>query len=180
MEKVEKKNSLSFFSINKLSRKSKALLHTGKQLNKNFAHKKQLESLDINVNSIGTQVLPSNNSNLQQVTCQNSQFKGVHSYFSFGRAEPKIKSRSNQNKSQALPRTETLHPTPSAENVNISGRNKNPYLLAFKIAFINQQQPPILLNVSAASYSEDHQAKHVLLLFVNGSSTFELLFKNNS
>jgi hypothetical protein len=75
MEKVEKKNSLSFFSINKLSRKSKALLHTEKQLNKNFAHKKQLESLDINVNSTGTQVLPSNNSNLQQVTRQNNNLK---------------------------------------------------------------------------------------------------------
>ncbi len=33
-----------------------------------------------------------NNTQLQQITHQNRQSEGIHSYFSFGRAEPKIKA----------------------------------------------------------------------------------------
>ncbi len=36
------------------------------------------------------------------------------------------------------------------------------------------------LNASPVSYSKHTQSKHVLLLHVNDSSTYELLFKNNS
>jgi hypothetical protein len=39
-----------------------------------------------------TKVSAFNNTQLQQITHQNIQSEGVQSYFSFGRAEPKIKS----------------------------------------------------------------------------------------
>ena len=62
----------------------------------------------------------------------------------------------------------------------------------FKIEFERQQKPAEIrvlnelvkynknLNVSSASYSSSSQTQHVLLLFANDSSSYELLFEKNA
>jgi hypothetical protein len=220
MGKVEKTKSPSIFSTHPHSPTSKALIQIEKIINESDNSQKNLTSLDTNVNEtipvdpedkeshedwemVGakklnkirktkTKVSALNNTQLPQMTHQNIQSEGVHSYFSFGRAEPKIKARSNQHKSQEIPRIKTHHSTLAAIHNNISERHKNSHLPPFKIEFEDQQKPPEIqvlnnlvkyntrLNVSAATYSKHIESKHVLLLFVNDSTTYELLFKNTS
>jgi len=51
---------------------------------------------------------------------------------------PKLKARSNQNRSQEISKIETHHSTLAAMNGNISERNKNSHLPPFKIELEDQ------------------------------------------
>lgn len=218
MGKDEKK-SLSFFSTDKLPKKPKASIQTEKQLKNSQTPEKKLESSHVKANNtmrieseeqeieenweiVGAKrlnkiqktetKLSSSNNTHSELIDPRIQSEGVHSYFSFGRAEPKVKSGFNKNRLLELPRTEIQHSTQVEMNDNIIERNKNLHLPPFKLEFKDQQKPPEIqvlndlvkynnrLNISAASYSKNIQSTHVLLLFVNDSSTYELLFNKNA
>jgi hypothetical protein len=169
MSKVEKK-SLSFFSTNNDSTKSKPFIPPKQLISDNNNEQKHLDSSDLNANktmpvdsedqetdsdweTVGakklqkfrktkTKVSSINNTQLQPIIHQTTQADGVHSYFSFGKSPPMIKPRSNQNKSEGLPRTGIRHSIPTPMNDNLTERNKNSFLPPFKIQFVDQQKPP--------------------------------------
>ena len=136
-----------------------------------------------------TKLLSSDNNHLQPLAHHNIQSKEAYSYFSFGRAALDIKPRSNQN---TFPRIETQPSTRAVTNSKVNERNKHSYLLPFKIDFESHQKPSKIqvlnalvtynnrLNVSTAFYSKQTHSQHVLFLFINDLSTYELLFKTGT
>ncbi|CAF3396181.1 unnamed protein product [Rotaria sp. Silwood1] len=128
----------------------------------------------------------------QQITYSDVTNEGVHSYFSFGKAETKLKPLSTKKNFQELRRTQAQYPTTASLNNNINARNNQLHLPPFKIEFENQQKSPEIqvlndlvkqnhkLNISTAFYSKYIQSHNVLLLFSNDSSTYEMLFENSS
>ncbi|CAF0925140.1 unnamed protein product [Rotaria sp. Silwood1] len=220
MGKVEKK-SVSLFSTHGLSTKSKALIQTGKQINEINNENKKVEHSDINTNTnilikksdesendedwetVGYKkaskiqkrkatTTSTTDTQQQQITYSDVTTEGVHSYFSFGKAETKLKPLSTKKNFQGLRRTQAQYQTNSSLNNNINARNNQLHLPPFKIEFENQQKPPEIqvlndlvkqnhkLNISTAFYSKYIQSHNVLLLFANDSSTYEMLFENSS
>ena len=122
-----------------------------------------------------------------QTVPQNPKTDGVHSYFSFGGNDTRLKPISRQDVSQ---KSSSLQQQPPAggSSAYTEGRRKRANLPPFKVEFEAQQKPMEIqvlndlvkhndrLNVNAASYSPHPQSRHVLLVFANDSPTYEMLF----
>lgn len=110
----------------------------------------------------------------EQLNQANKAPTGIHTYFTFGENQTRTKPKS------------------TSAMKNFSAQNRKNNFPPFKIEFENQQKPIEIhvlnelvknnnkLNVSSASYSSYPQSRHVLLLFANDSSSYELLFENNT
>ena len=119
-----------------------------------------------------------------QTIPQDPNTDGVHSYFSFG-----------GNDTQAtpiFPQRALEKSSPGESSPYTQGRRKRQNLPLFKLEFDTQQKPMEIqvlnelvkhidrLNVNAASRSTHLQSPHVLLVFANDSSIYELLFESSS
>ncbi|CAF4712236.1 unnamed protein product [Rotaria sp. Silwood1] len=135
-----------------------------------------------------TTVISTTDAQSQQINPSDMITEGVHSYFSFEKAETKPRPLSPKKNSQGLRRTQAQYSANALLNNNIHERNNQLNLPPFKIVFENQQKPPEIqvlndlikqnhkLNISRAFYSKYIQSNNVLLLFANDSSTYEMLF----
>ena len=115
---------------------------------------------------------------------QDSKADGVHSYFSFGGNDTRLKPIFRQDASQIS--------TPGELSTYVGERKGRANLPPFKLEFETQQKPMEIqvlndlvkhndrLNVNAASYSTHPQSSHILLVFANDSSTYEMLFESSS
>jgi hypothetical protein len=127
-----------------------------------------------------------------QNTNRDKPSDGVHNYFSFGRAEPNSKPKFKHHNMQERSNTTTNQSPPPLSNDVVHQQIQRSKLPPFKITFENNQQPPEIqvlnelvkynnrLNVSTAFYSKHINMKHLLLLYANDSSTYEMLCQNNS
>ena len=119
-------------------------------------------------NSITTCPLP------EQTTQASNIPTSVHSYFSFGEHQSRTKPKFNSV-------IQSAH-----------DKKMKPNFPPFKLEFERQHKPAEIqvlnelvkhnknLNVSSALYSSYPQTRHVLLLFANDSSSYELLFENKA
>ena len=110
----------------------------------------------------------------EQTTQASKAPTSVHTYFSFGGNQTRAKTKFNS----------------AIRNINDQKTKTN--IPRFKIEFVNQQKPIEIhvlnelvkhsnkLNVSSASYSSYPQSRHVLLLFANDSSSYELLVEKSA
>ncbi len=132
-----------------------------------------------------------NNTMSANTTQQGKSVGAVHSYFSFGENKTKPKPKPNCNPPMEA-RREQQQPEISSWGGNGSERRTNAKLPPFKLEFEDQQKPLEIqvlndmvkknyrLNVSSASYSTHPHSRHVLLLFANDTSTYEMLFEKSS
>ena len=109
---------------------------------------------------------------------------GGHSYFSFGGNDTRAKPTFPQHASEKS--------APGGSFAFTEGRRKRMNLPPFKLEFDAQRKPIKMqvlkelvkytdrLNVNTSSYSTHPQSRHVLLVFVNASPTYEMLFKSSS
>ena len=115
---------------------------------------------------------------------QNSKTDGVHSYLSFGENDARTKPKFHQHACEKS--------SPAESSAHTEGRRKRANLSPFKLEFDIQQKPMKIqvfyelvkdsnrLNANAVSYSTHPQPRHMLLVFANDSSTYEILFTNSS
>ncbi|CAF4251076.1 unnamed protein product [Didymodactylos carnosus] len=117
-----------------------------------------------------------------QTVLQTLKIDGVHSHFSFG-----------DNNARTIP-TSPQHglekSSPGGSSPHTEGRRGKPNLPPFKLEFEDRQKPMEIKllndlvkyddrsNVNAASYSTRPQSPHILLVFANNSSIYEMLFES--
>ena len=126
-----------------------------------------------------------------QTIPQNPNTDGVHSYFSLGANDTRLKPIFHQDVSQKSSSMKQQRP-PVEPSPYTEGRRKRANLPPFKLEFEAQHKPieiPVLndlvkhndrLNVNTASYSTHPQSRHVLLVFANDSPIYEMLFESSS
>ena len=126
-----------------------------------------------------------------QTVPQNPKTDGVHSYFSFGGNDTRLKPVFRQDVSQKSSSMKQQRP-PDESSPYTQGRRKRQNLPPFKLEFKDRQKPMEIqvlndlvkhndrLNVNAASYSTHPQSSHILLVFANDSATYEMLFDSSS
>ena len=127
---------------------------------------------------------------LQQTSSKSTNVAGVHSYFSFGDNNTR-KPNTGQKASQ---KSSSLHQQTSGSQssaVTYGPRGKT-QLPPFKLEFEAKQKPSEILvlndlvkhnerlNVNTALYSTRPLSSHILLVFANDPSTYELLLENSS
>ena len=122
---------------------------------------------------------------------QNPSAGQVHSYFSSD--DNAVRAKPNFNR-PVFDRTPPSHQSSNkADSMKPVESTRRPVKLPpFKLEFENQQRPAEILvlndlvkhnnhlNVNTARYLTHHQSRHLLLLFANDSSTYELLLQPNS
>lgn len=122
---------------------------------------------------------------------QNTTNGQVHSYFASD--ETTVRPKPTFNRFANDPLSETTKPANKiTSSKQISDRRRFSKLPPFKLEFENRQKPAEILvlnelvkhdnhlNVNTARYSTHDQSRHILLLFANDSSSYELLFQSTS
>ena len=143
------------------------------------------------VQKTNTHAPTTNMSFFGQTVPQNPKTDGVHSYFSFGGNDTRVKPIFRQDVSQKSSSMKQQRP-PDESSPYTQGRRKRQNLPPFKLEFKDRQKPMEIqvlndlvkhnyrLNVNAASYSTHPQSSHILLVFANDSATYEMLFDSSS